>query len=76
MLITLRGYKVKGKDDFRTKKMLCDMSYQSQSLIQPKQKVCEQGKVCANTISSRQIQQSSSSFKSFKHFFDLLSSTK
>ena len=52
------------------------MAYQSQSLIQPKQKVCEQGKVCANTISSRQIQQSSSSFKSFKHFFDLLSSTK
>ena len=34
------------------------MSHQSQSLIPQKQKVCEQGKVCANTISSQQIQQS------------------
>ena len=52
------------------------MAYQSQSLIQPKQEVCEQGKVCANTMSSQQVQQSSSSFESFKHFFDLLSSSK
>ena len=50
------------------------MSHQSQSLIQPKQKVCEQGKVCADTMSSQQIQQSSYSFKSFKHIFNLQSS--
>ena len=34
------------------KKMVFDMSYQSQSPIPRKQKVCEQGKVCANTMSS------------------------
>lgn len=48
-------------------------SYPSQSLMQPKQKVWEQGRVCANTMSSRQIQHNSSSFRSARHFLDLSS---
>ena len=64
------------RTDKRTCSLTTDETYPSQSLIQPKQKVCEHGSVCAKTINSRQIQHSNSSFNSARHFLDLSAEKK